>query len=206
MGRRRPGKPPSSNTTNGHGPSRHDVTSKASSSSAPTWVTSSSLLKVSLLVALAAVGPVIVLKDFSFSGSNPAGGVADRMSAESTDSGVKSNGGWRLPDAETLRKLYTSYCNIERISVKDLDPDRFEKEFRYKKPVLVTFPNGAADWTVPEKWSQDELRRTYGEWQTSSGSSVEIVRMGGNGDTRQSFVEFTDGLMRQTKSGSAEAK
>lgn len=170
-------------------------------------MTSSSVLKVALL-ALATVGPVIVLKDFTFLGSDLP---EDRSSTQAkasydSDKGSESNGGWRLPDADTLQRLGTSVCNIERISVTDLDTERFEKEFRFKKPVLVAFPNGAADWTDPHKWSQGDLRKTYGQWQTSSGSSVEIVRAGGNGDTRQSFIDFLDGLMRQTKPESAEAK
>ena len=31
--------------------------------------------------------------------------------------------------------------------------EAFERDYRYKKPVIVKFQNGAKDWTNPKKWS-----------------------------------------------------
>ncbi|KAK7479237.1 hypothetical protein BaRGS_00029485, partial [Batillaria attramentaria] len=159
-------------------------------------MTLSSVLKKTLVGA----GLAVILKAVRFSGVN--GTLAeDYLRAEETDNIFKSthaNGGWDLPDTETLQKLYTSKCNIMRISVKDLDPERFEKEFRYKTPVIVTFPNGAADWTWPEIWSQSYLRKNYGQKKTRSGVSQYIARTGAGSEVH-SFTEFTDRRMRQTE-------
>ncbi|KAK7462076.1 hypothetical protein BaRGS_00038524, partial [Batillaria attramentaria] len=164
-------------------------------------MTSSSVLKEALLVA----GLVIALKGARLSGVI-ATSVDDNMRAEPPAEQRNNNGGWKPPDMEAVRKLYTSRCNIKRVSVNDLDGERFEKEFRYKNPVLITFPNGAADWTVPEKWSQDYLRKNYGQRQMDTGSSLEILRGNGHTNKRHSFIEFTDRLMRQTFQGSDEAR
>ena len=59
-----------------------------------------------------------------------------------------------------MAKLDSDVCNIDRVSVLDLDSERFEREFRYKRPVIVTFPNGASDWTEPDKWSVEQLTRS----------------------------------------------
>ncbi|KAK7474977.1 hypothetical protein BaRGS_00033788 [Batillaria attramentaria] len=157
-----------------------------------------------LLVA----GLAVVLKDVRFSGAN-ATSVEDYLRVENADTDLKlayTNGGWELPDTETFRKLHTSRCNIKRISVKDLDLERFEAEFRLKKPVIVTFPNGAADWTVPEKWSQDYLRKTFGLQQASSGTADNILGNYGQASEQHSFTDFTDRLMRQTSPGSSDAR
>ncbi|KAK7474975.1 hypothetical protein BaRGS_00033786 [Batillaria attramentaria] len=157
-----------------------------------------------LLVA----GLAVVLKDVRFSGAN-ATSVEDYLRVENPDTDLKlayTNGGWEQPDTETFRKLHTSRCNIKRISVKDLDLERFEAEFRFKKPVIVTFPNGAADWTVPEKWSQDYLRKTFGLQQASSGTADNILGNYGQASGQHSFTDFTDRLMRQTSPGSSDAR
>ena len=43
----------------------------------------------------------------------------------------------------------------------DLSPERFESEFHLKKPVLVTFPRGAAGWTDPDKWAKHALLKAH---------------------------------------------
>jgi hypothetical protein len=43
------------------------------------------------------------------------------------------------------------------VSVGELSEERFEAEYRFKKPVLVTFPGGAQDWTDPQLWSAESL-------------------------------------------------
>ena len=41
--------------------------------------------------------------------------------------------------------------------------------------------------------------RSYGEWKIASGSSMEIVRRGGNGDVISSLTDFTDHVMQRTE-------
>ncbi|CAG5132383.1 unnamed protein product [Candidula unifasciata] len=112
--------------------------------------------------------------------------------------------GWRLPDAEVLQKYGSDICNIERVSFNNLPEARFETEFRFKKPVLVTFPNGAADWTEPGLWSRSELSKAYSKWTIHSGQSLEIVRTGGNARHASSFQEFLTNLMADKKTGTLE--
>ncbi|KAK7499630.1 hypothetical protein BaRGS_00009282 [Batillaria attramentaria] len=87
---------------------------------------------------------------------------------------VEDSGGWRQPESRLRdrEKFDSPFCNIERISVLDLTPERFEREYRFKKPVLLTFPRGAVDWTVPDKWKRAELKRTFGEWEVTLYDSV----------------------------------
>ncbi|XP_055882037.1 uncharacterized protein LOC106054114 isoform X2 [Biomphalaria glabrata] len=108
------------------------------------------------------------------------------------------NGGWRPASQEILEKYDTDICNIQRLSVSSLSPANFEKEFRFKKPVLVTFPNGLKDWTDPDLWSRQGLLKAYSNWTLHSGQSLEIVRAGGNAKHRTSFSEFVDSLLAET--------
>ncbi|XP_046558342.1 LOW QUALITY PROTEIN: F-box protein At5g06550-like [Haliotis rubra] len=79
----------------------------------------------------------------------------------------------------------------------EITEERFDKEYRLKKPVLLKFRNGAKDWTDPEKWTLKSLKSTYGQWMLYSGSSLEVVRRGGNGYLGSSFEEYVDGMMAE---------
>lgn len=69
---------------------------------------------------------------------------------------------------------------------------------RYKKPLIVQFKNGASDWTDPTKWTKSSLLKMYRDWSILSGTSEDIVRSGGNGDTRTSFKEYLE-IMHEKK-------
>lgn len=69
---------------------------------------------------------------------------------------------------------------------------------RYKKPLIVQFKNGASDWTDPTKWTKPSLLKMYRDWSILSGTSEDIVRSGGNGDTRTSFKEYLE-IMHEKK-------
>ena len=172
MAKRRPGKQDHDSTTTnnnnntngslGRHPKHSGKTKSSASSSLYQWLTPATLLKAAVLVVIVAVGPVIVLKDLAFEG--PENRHASSLSSGPSPSRtVKNNGGWRLADADTVARLDSDLCNIDRVSVEDLDSARFERDFRYKRPVIVTFPNGASDWTDPEEWSLEELTR-FGTW------------------------------------------
>lgn len=109
---------------------------------------------------------------------------------------VGNNGGWRLASGSILKKYGSSKCTIARKNAKDLSSLEFEREYRYKKPLIVTFNNGAAGWTRPESWSVRSLKQEYGDWLVLSGNSLEIVRHGGNGDVESSLTQFVDKLIR----------
>ena len=110
-------------------------------------------------------------------------------------------GGWRRASLEVQTKYDPGVCNIDRVSVSDLPNERFEAEYRYQRPVIVTFPNGASDWTDPTKWTRDELVKAYSKWTIHSGDSLEIVRQGGNADHRSSFLDFINKLQSNETEG-----
>lgn len=103
--------------------------------------------------------------------------------------------GWREADEKDLENYGSLICNIEKRKAKDLSTKEFESLYRFKKPVIVQFANGAADWTEPEKWTVPSLKMEYGNYMIFSGNAREIVRRGGNGEVGSTFSEFVDKLI-----------
>ncbi|XP_063437147.1 bifunctional arginine demethylase and lysyl-hydroxylase psr-1-like isoform X1 [Mytilus trossulus] len=109
---------------------------------------------------------------------------------------ISTKGGWRLASVNVLQKFGSSKCTVTRKDAKYFTNAEFEKDFRFKKPLIVSFDNGASGWTRPESWSVESLKKEYGDWLVYSGSSLEIVRRGGNGNVESSFTKFVDQLIR----------
>ena len=111
---------------------------------------------------------------------------------------------WREADGTVLEKYGSVICNIEKRKAKDLSTKEFESLYRFKKPVIVQFANGAANWTEPEKWTVPSLKVEYGNYMIFSGNAREIVRQGGNGEVGSTFSEFVDKLItRKDETGEA---
>lgn len=106
-----------------------------------------------------------------------------------------SYGGWRTASEGVLGLYDTAFCNIERRNADQLTAAEFERTYRFKKPVIVSFNNGARDWINPDEWTVESLKRAYGNKWVRSGNGREIVRHGGSGYVESSFVEYVDGLM-----------
>ncbi|XP_078342854.1 bifunctional arginine demethylase and lysyl-hydroxylase PSR-like [Oculina patagonica] len=100
--------------------------------------------------------------------------------------------GWQRASTEDEMKYNTTLCTMERREASSLNSEEFERVFRYKKPLIVHFSNGAADWTDPMKWTKSSLLELYSQWSILSGTSEDIVRRGGNGDKQTSFNEYLD--------------
>jgi hypothetical protein len=109
---------------------------------------------------------------------------------------AESSNNWRPATREAWKLYGSTKCTIERREAKGFTAKEFEDEYRFKKPVIVKFSQGAKGWTDPKKWSLMSLKREYGQWYVLSGNSREIVRKGGNGDVQSSFSEFVDSLMQ----------
>ena len=107
------------------------------------------------------------------------------------------SGGWRAADENTNRKYDTTVCDVDRKWAHKLTSEEFENIYRYKRPLIVQFNNGAKDWTDPSKWTVISLKREYGDWSVMSGNSREIVRRGGTGNLDILFSAFVDKLMKQ---------
>ncbi|XP_052781456.1 uncharacterized protein LOC128218004 isoform X2 [Mya arenaria] len=108
------------------------------------------------------------------------------------------NGGWREPDEATLQLYDTGICNIDRVNAVDLTLDIFESTYRHRKPVIVTFPNGAEDWINPGKWTVESLKTEYGDRWVLSGNAREIVRRGGSGYVETTFEEYLNDLLNES--------
>ncbi|XP_060593722.1 uncharacterized protein LOC132748180 isoform X2 [Ruditapes philippinarum] len=121
--------------------------------------------------------------------------VNKNLTYDSSGDVLSNNGGWRLADDQTVISFSSDICNIERKSADELTESDFETNYRYKKPLLVTFKNGAKDWTNPEKWTVESLKQEYGKWTVLSGNARDIVRRGGSGYIDTSFSEYVDRIM-----------
>lgn len=163
-----------------------------------TTVTKTVQMSAFIVIIIAFV--VMYRTDFSSVGSS---GQTSSPSLESSqDSKASQNSmqtdstNWRPASKEALKLYGSSKCTVDRRDASDLTIKEFEEEYRFKKPMIVRFPNGAKDWTNPRKWSLSSLKQEYGQWYVLSGNSLEIVRKGGNGDVQSSFTEFVDSLMQ----------
>ncbi|XP_067684698.1 uncharacterized protein [Haliotis asinina] len=147
-----------------------------------------------ILAFLAVVGTAVILKDFGIV-------CLDLFNSKSTpcksESLVRPAEKWRGADQVTLEKYDISVCDIDRVYADEITEEQFDRKYRLKKPVLLKFRNGAKDWTDPEKWTLKSLKSAYGEWMLYSGSSLEVVRQGGNGYLGSSFEEYVDGMMAE---------
>ncbi|XP_045165976.2 uncharacterized protein LOC123529639 isoform X2 [Mercenaria mercenaria] len=115
---------------------------------------------------------------------------------DSLNTDIVETGGWRLADEQTKQLYSSDLCNIDRKFAHELTDRDFENTYRHKRPVIVTFENGAKDWTDPRKWTVDSLKQEYGKWSVLSGNAREIVRRGGTGYVDTSFSEYVDDLMK----------
>ncbi|XP_048252971.1 uncharacterized protein LOC124133842 isoform X1 [Haliotis rufescens] len=150
--------------------------------------------KTGILAFLAVVGTAIILKDFGMVSLNLFN---TRSTSHKSESLVKSVEKWREADPAILQKYGLKVCDIDRVYADEITEQRFEKEYRFKKPLLVKFRNGAKDWTDPEKWTLKSLISQYGQWRLYSGSSLELVRRGGNGYMGSSFEDYVNAMMSE---------
>ena len=108
---------------------------------------------------------------------------------------LHNNGGWREASPDIFELYNSSVCNIDRVPADSLTHEAFERIYRHRKPVIVTFTRGADAWIDSRKWTVASLRREYGTWEVVSGKAREIVRRGGSGYVDSTFSEFVDRLM-----------
>ena len=109
-------------------------------------------------------------------------------------------GGWLLADDLTNSLYNSTVCTIDRFFVDEISPDNFEKNYRFKKPLIIKFRNGAEGWTNPHKWTVDSLSEEYGHWSVLSGNAREIVRRGGSGYVDTSFSKYVHEKIRSNDS------
>ena len=105
-------------------------------------------------------------------------------------------------EMEIIKKLSKRRQSIIKtfihVAMYSLSQTGFTFLYRYKKPLIVHFKNGTSDWTDPMKWTRASLLKMYSDWSILSGTSEDIVRGGGNGDTQTSFNEYLE-MMHEKK-------
>ena len=174
--------PPNSNANINkvHSETNQNKSSKENASTSPYMVSASLMLPVVCIVIYYVI-------------SEPAITVHNKLQPLSPEVS-----GWQRANIDEEMKYNSTLCTIERRDATSLNSAEFERVYRYKKPVIVHFRNGAADWTDPMKWTKSGLLKMYSQWSILSGTSEDIVRRGGNGDTQTSFKEYLD-LMHKKK-------
>ena len=60
-------------------------------------------------------------------------------------SAIQTKGGWRVASNSVREKYYSDKCTITRRNAKYLTSEEFERDFRFKQPLIVSFDNGASD-------------------------------------------------------------
>lgn len=163
-----------------------------------TMVTKTVQMSAFIVIIIAFV--IMYRTDFSSvssSGQNSSPSLDSSQDSKASQNSIQTDStNWRPASKEAWKLYGSTKCTVDRRDASDLTVKEFEKEYRFKKPVIVRFPNGAKDWTNPKKWSLSSLKQEYGQWYVLSGNSLEIVRKGGNGDVQSSFTEFVDSLMQ----------
>lgn len=163
-----------------------------------TMVTKTVQMSAFIVIIIAFV--IMYRTDFSSvssSGQNSSPSLDSSEDSKASQNSIQTDStNWRPASKESWKLYGSTKCTVDRRDASDLTVKEFEKEYRFKKPVIVRFPNGAKDWTNPRKWSLSSLKQEYGQWYVLSGNSLEIVRKGGNGDVQSSFTEFVDSLMQ----------
>ncbi|XP_070559807.1 uncharacterized protein [Ptychodera flava] len=119
----------------------------------------------------------------------------DTLSIKPEPTTYSEVGGWRQASRQTQIFLNSSVCNIDRRFSQELSPVEFERTYRHKRPVLVSFEHGSKDWTDPEQWTRQDLMQKYSAWEIASGKSDDIVRNGGSGNEISSFAEYVNKIM-----------
>lgn len=163
-----------------------------------TMVTKTVQMSAFIVIIIAFI--IMYRTDFSSvssSGQNSSPSLDSSQDSKASQNSIQTDStNWRPASKEAWKLYGSTKCTVDRRDASDLTVKEFEKEYRFKKPVIVRFPNGAKDWTNPRKWSLSSLKQEYGQWYVLSGNSLEIVRKGGNGDVQSSFTEFVDSLMQ----------
>lgn len=117
-------------------------------------------------------------------------------------------------DTVAVAALDTDQCDIERISAADFNRDRFEREFRGQKPVVVEGLGQSEKWPAFERWQRAELLERIGNAtvsirEISSRDSLIHQKNGAGGTestTLREYVQqsFDQSMLRVSAKSSLE--
>ena len=66
-------------------------------------------------------------------------------------------------------------CDFDIVKATDMTRERFEKEYFDKKPFVISFENGASEWTDPDLWVPESLAKRHGNKFALGGYSEILV-------------------------------
>lgn len=115
------------------------------------------------------------------------------------------NGGWRLTPEDETRLLDDGICNIDRVSILDMTRERFEREYRLKKPVLITFPNGAADWTNTSYWTEPAYRVGFKSWNLPKYVDDSLIRDRQSRSRLKTYTDYMDHVINAPRDSEIRA-
>ena len=117
--------------------------------------------------------------------------------------------GWKQPTAADLERFGGGKegvdsglgCDFARVDVASLTREIWERRYRNKRPVILTFGGGGGSgkrkrkarpggWFKPRLWARSRLESEYGDWQVDKGRSEMIVRNSGTGHEVTTLSKF----------------
>jgi len=107
-------------------------------------------------------------------------------------------GGWKcFVDLKTAtRKGETDFCDFDIRDGSTMTSLEFEKQYRFRKPVLLQFDE---PWIDLQLFTKEHLVELTKNEPLSVASSLHIVRTGGQGMFKASVADFTENYMHSQK-------
>eukprot|EP01046_Picozoa_sp_COSAG06_P048747 COSAG06_NODE_7350_length_2534_cov_19.102669_4_plen_254_part_00 len=116
-------------------------------------------------------------------------------------------------DPTSLQALETTLCSVERVPASELSPERFQAEYRGRKPVVIqglTDGDGShhdARWPAHDRWQKAALLRAYGDRSVAVREDSEEDRQrqanGHGGSKRIPLSEYIAQTFDRPSSSSA---
>lgn len=108
------------------------------------------------------------------------------------------NGGYHCTasDPDNLmaaRDGQLDFCDFDILSLDELSPDRFQQEYRNKKPFLLK--TKVNDWTKQSHFTHEFFLNHFSKLPTDVGGSLDIVRYSGKGYMEMLTGEYMDKFM-----------
>ena len=91
------------------------------------------------------------------------------------------------------RRGESNFCDFDVLQPGDLTFERFDKEYRNKRPFLLN--TTASDWTKPKLYTHRFFSNNFGSMPTDVGGSLDIVRYSGKGYMEMPTGEFMGHFM-----------
>ena len=88
--------------------------------------------------------------------------------------------GWRVMDSASakLLNLDFDYCTLDRIPVSEMTEERFEREYRGRKPCVIS--NLTDSWAAQKLWKRSSFMKKFGQRQVEVDETKVFESYGGS--------------------------